>query len=457
MLEAMKEHHFMGQVERFFFESSLGSMGSTTTSINKLTDTDTHHHGVHGNALRIFRRILLLMPLLLLYQGLFTGSIDHRSRQILVEQILKSNNRTTTTTQSRSVSSSNITPSSPSSSLPQSSSHIRLLVVSITGTSRFDTAMRIQDSWKQFLGPHDVVRTICDVGCGKGSSNNNNNNNSQSSAESTVVELDPELVNSIQRPRHFEDKSNPWGYRLAQLKFYFGLISQVQHFARTGNIPQWILIKDDDAYFHADRLMQLVEGVDFATEKVSLVGGVHGRHKTEMLYYPPGMSIADMMQSSDEYGHGPPPGCVWPSGGPGWLISQAMALELAMNRPKQVYDFMRQKLEHSQWAFHYDMWLPVIASWGGGKLYHSSAFKHMPEGEKNCFDRKTNITSFVSIHIKEFVKQYGLKGALARLEDCMGGRPLVPSGELLRERISQSKQQQQKNATAAQYCAKDKV
>jgi hypothetical protein len=307
-------------------------------------------------------------------------------------------------------------------------SHIRLLVVSVTGTSKLDVAMRIQDSWQKFLGPNDVVATICDVGCSSSSLKNGRHRNQ------TVVELDPDLVNSIKRPRQFENTNNPWGYRLSQLKFYFGLVSQMRQFVAehkkdsNNPIPQWILIKDDDAYAHADRLMQLVEGVDFAKEKVSLAGGWAGRSME--FPYDPDAEVED---------EGPPKGCGWASGGAGWLISQAMAIELAINQGDRVFDFIRHKLERSEWAFHYDIWIPVIASWGGGRLYHFHAIDHLWSGQK-CFNKDSKTTSLASVHMKDLIAdKHGLKGALKHMEHCMQ-LPFGPEAELLRDRIAETKQ-----------------
>ena len=136
----------------------------------------------------------------------------------------------------------------------------------------------------------------------------------------------------------------------------------------------------------------MVQDVDYDTARLSVVGGWAGRRVERT--YPP--STKDTW---DEYG--PPDGCAWPDDGEVWLLSRAQAVTL-YERRQELLDFVRQKVERSPRAFYCDIWIPVVASWGGGRLYHSTALVNL-KAHTDCMDDSDTGSTMASMHIKDLI------------------------------------------------------
>ena len=63
---------------------------------------------------------------------------------------------------------------------------------------------------------------------------------------------------------------------------------------------------------------------------------------------------------------------------------------------------VRQKVERSPWAFYCDIWIPVVASWGGGRLYHSTALVNL-KAHTDCMDDSDTGSTMASMHIKDLI------------------------------------------------------
>merc|ERR1712110_1153873 len=53
------------------------------------------------------------------------------------------------------------------------------------------------------------------------------------------------------------------GYRIAQIKFIYGIVHEVRRLNATGGAgPMWWMIQDDDTYVHVPYLMRAIDGFD---------------------------------------------------------------------------------------------------------------------------------------------------------------------------------------------------
>merc|ERR1740121_942825 len=139
------------------------------------------------------------------------------------------------------------------------------------------------------------------------------------------------------------------GYRLAALKYVWGLVTCMRQLLKMGRKrPQWVVVKDDDTYVHVPNLLKL--GASLTNHTDDLVG------------------IANK-------------GCSGICGGAGWLLTGGLANAFVGKPGDEYLAFQAEKSAQIK-SFQYDMFVPKAHTMvPGAKLINSLAFHPFPPGE----------------------------------------------------------------------------
>lgn len=282
----------------------------------------------------------------------------------------------------------------------------RLYIISVTGLSNVDRAVQMQHTCAQHMSPSDKYFNVCDQGCSKASND----------ALGHVLTMEDSAFPSGQC-RH--DNATCDGYRRAQLKFAFGLTEEVRRLsAANSSMPRWWLIKDDDTYVDADRLIASVNDFDPTQDLVSFAH-----------------SFSLSSRNLENLGEMTPANAYWPHGGAGWLLSNAFAEKLVLEHGNQWIQLQADRIEHSKYEFYYDMLIPTIVSWipGAKLLYNEKMLGDYStcvngNGDSRCFAIRTGnangsrcLRPAATMHLKEAITNVGLDKAIEYARECMAG------------------------------------
>lgn len=264
----------------------------------------------------------------------------------------------------------------------------RLHVITITGTQDIERAALIQKSWKRWMGKQDHSTTVCDPGCSAKANNSLEN----------VLEMEDSVFLHNKCRAHGKDCD---GYHKSSMKYVWGLVHEVKRLKKEkSHMPSWWFIKDDDTYFHPERLIQAATGAGLGPEQLVAMG-----------------------QGGD-------PGI---QGGSGLLLSGALAEKIAVHYGDRWIKSQGMWIEKG--SFYYDDHVKEVVGWVPGARFVSTA-AFMDWCNYGCPDRShlkctqvgtepgevvppgrcPHCSMMASIHLKYVGESY--KSGMSMIDNC---------------------------------------
>lgn len=257
----------------------------------------------------------------------------------------------------------------------------RLHIISVTGAPNYEMALKMEQAWSKFLGPSDTYTDVLDPG------------GTKAHRWHAAFEMDDSPF--------LAGKCIQWngsccdGYHRAQMKFVFGLVHEVRHFkALGGPMPKWWLLKDDDTFVHADKLMTSIASRVKAIDPMrDLIGFAELASQEEW---------CDVINSTHR------PHC-YVKGGSGLLLSNALAEKLALEHGDQWILLMARYISDEELVF-WDFDLPEVISWiAGAEIFHNSA---MDWHQARCQEA-------VTVHMRDMHNDIGIDAAIENVTTCL--------------------------------------
>jgi len=121
------------------------------------------------------------------------------------------------------------------------------------------------------------------------------------------------------------------GYEIASFKYVYGLVSEVRRLLKAGvsPMPEYWFVSDDDTFVHIPNLLSAIRNSSFSPLEKRVSWAAKG-----------GCNIC---------------------GGAGWVLSGALAVELATTYGDRFMKLQISKIENG--SFHYDLQVPVAVNW----------------------------------------------------------------------------------------------
>lgn len=222
-------------------------------------------------------------------------------------------------------------------------SGLRLYIIAVTGKMNWKRkAMKVEQLIMKRAGPQDRIAYVCRHECAAMGRRQLRH----------MIEL-PDVIDvanmsngqySVAKCWRKHERKPCGGYHISSFKYVWGLVQEVRRFLKAGvsPMPEYWLVKDDDTYVHIPNLMEAIKRSSGDEPMNPLVQRVSWAAKG-------GCNIC---------------------GGAGWVLSGALAIELATKYGDRYMRFQIDKMENGV-DFQYDLHVPTAVNWvAQSKLIH---------------------------------------------------------------------------------------